>query len=237
MRAPLLTTVSVIFTIDDGNCQWHLARVRINSRTMDLNQLLDPASLRSELVAIAIIVLALLLILFVNRKRLRVRLRGWRTRRCLDRIGSEQIRNLVCADGLDGYFHIDRLALVGDAILLISYKAYSGNIYCAEHISDWTQVIGQQSFKFANPLFELENQVTALRQICGNASLYGYLFFDYSAAFPKGHPDSVLTPNHIPDGFLNENCSAANAEIQRAWEALKMHQREASGVPGVGVKT
>lgn len=204
---------------------------------MDFKQLLDPASLRSELVAIVIIVLALLLILFVNRKRLLVRLRGWRTRRRLDGIGSEQIRNLVCADGLDGYFHIDRLALTNEAILLISYKAYGGNIYCAERISEWTQVIGQQSFKFSNPLFELENQVNALRQICGNANLFGYLFFDYSAEFPKGHPDSVLTPNHIPENFLTENCTAANAEIQRAWEALKSHQREASSVAGIGVKT
>ncbi len=204
---------------------------------MDPSQLLNPASFASEAVAIAIIVIALLMILLVNRKRLLARLREWRIQRCLDRIGAEQIRNLVCADGLDGYYSIDRLALVDDAILLISYKPYGGNIYCAEHISEWTQVVGQKSFKFDNPLFELENQLTSLRQLTGSAPLRGYLFFNLSAVFPKGHPDSVLTPDNIPAAFLGENCVSPTPETRAAWEALKTHHNEAATEARVGLKT
>ncbi len=204
---------------------------------MDFNQFLNSVSLTSEAVAITIIVIALLLILIVNRRRLLERLQEWQIQRCLDQIGGEQIRDLNCADGLDGFHSIDRLALTDDAILVISYKPFGGNIYCAERISEWTQVIGQKSFKFANPLFELENQLTSLRLLTGNAPLRGYLFFNRSAVFPKGHPDAVLTPDSIPASFLRANFAAPNAEARAAWKTLKAHQGESGAAARVGVKT
>jgi hypothetical protein len=204
---------------------------------MDFKQQLQSLNLESDIVVIALVAIALILILFVNRRRLTMHWREWRIQRSLKRIGCEQIRNLVCADGLDGYYRIDRLALTRDAILLISYKPYGGNIYCAERISEWTQVVEQKSFKFANPLFELENQVTALKLLVGDAPLQGYLFFNQGARFPKGHPDSVLQANTIPERFLAENCQPVNADILHAWKLLKSHQSEASSVERIGVKT
>jgi len=204
---------------------------------MDLEDIIKKLNLESEIIAIAVVALAVVLFLFVNRKRIRVRIGEWRIQRCLNRIGSEQIRNLICADGLDGYYRIDRLALIRDAILLIRYKPYGGNIYCAERISEWTQVIGQKSFKFANPLFELDNQMTSLRLLIDNAPLHGYLFFSHSALFPKGHPESVLNPETVPERFLPENCEPINPEIQAAWNLLKTHQTEFSAADRISVKT
>ena len=204
---------------------------------MDLQSLLDQLDLKPEIVAIVLAVLALLLVLFVNRRRIGLRWDEWRIERCLRRIGSEQIRDFVCADGLDGYYRIDRLALTPGAILLISYKSFGGNIYCAERISEWTQVVGQKSYKFENPLFEVENQVTALRLLIGNVPLRGYLFFNHSAHFPKGHPESVLTPGNLPEALLAENCAAPNADIQAAWDSLKSRRGEASADDEIGVKT
>jgi len=204
---------------------------------MDFNETLNQLNLKSEMVAYAVVALAAMLILFVNRRRLLLRFQEWRIERCLRQIGIEQIRNLVCADGIDGFYSIDRLALTGDAVLLISYKPYGGNIYCAERISEWTQVIGRKSYKFRNPLFELDNQLTSLRLLIGNAPLRGFLFFNHSALFPKGHPDSVLNPENIPDKFLTANCGTPSAEIRAAWEQLKTHQKETSGNLRAGVKT
>jgi len=204
---------------------------------MDFEELLQRLNLEANVIAISMAGLAIVFVLFVKRKRLQTHLREWRIQRCLNRIGSKQIRNLVCADGLDGYYRIDRLALTRDAILLISYKPYGGNIYCAERISEWTQVIGQKSFKFENPLFELYNQLTALRLLVGNAPLHGYLFFNRSALFPKGHPESVLNPETVPARFLAENCEPINPDIQAAWNLLKTHQIEFSTAEQVSVKT
>ena len=204
---------------------------------MDLESILKKLNQQSEFVAIAIVAFALVVLLIVNRRRIQSWFREWRIQRCLDRIGSAQIRDLVCADGLEGYYKIDRLALTRDAILLISYKPFGGNIYCAERISEWTQVIGQKSFKFENPLFELENQITALRLLIGDAPLHGYLFFDNSALFPKGHPDSVLNPETIPAEFMAAHCENPNAKIQAAWDLLKSHQNEAPDTGRVSAKT
>ncbi|UCH39550.1 MAG: NERD domain-containing protein [Gammaproteobacteria bacterium] len=204
---------------------------------MDYETLLNQLNLQSELVAMVIVVLALALIVFVNRKRIQMRWGEWRTQRCLKRIGSEQIRDLVCADGLDGFYRIDRLALTPHAILLISYKPYGGNIYCAERISEWTQVIGKKSYKFENPLFELDNQLAALRLLIGSAPLEGYLFFNRSALFPKGHPDSVLNPDNIPQQFISKNREPPKPEIQAAWDILKSQKSNASTAGQIGVKT
>jgi hypothetical protein len=204
---------------------------------MDLESITKKFNLESEFVALGLLAFALVMVLVVNRQRIRSWFLEWRIQRCLDRIGSEQIRDLVCADGLEGYYKIDRLALTRDAILLISYKPFGGNIYCAERISEWTQVIGQKSFKFENPLFELENQITALRLLIGDTPLYGYLFFDNSALFPKGHPDKVLNPETIPAEFIAEHCENPNAKIKAAWDLLKAHQTDAPDTGGVGAKT
>lgn len=204
---------------------------------MNLNNLSNQIRLESEVIAIAIAVLVIVVVSLVNRKRLLVRFREWRIQRNLDQIGCEQIRELVCSDGLEGHYNIDRLALLQNAILLISYKPYGGNIYCAERIAEWTQVVGQKSFKFENPIFELENQLTALKLLTGTTQLKGYLFFNYNAEFPKGHPDMVLHPEKLPENFLNVDPATVKAEIRAAWELAKAHQQQVSTPDQVGVKT
>jgi len=197
------------------------------------------SQLEREPAAVALVAggLAIVLILLVKRKRLQLLIGEWRIQRCLKRIGCEQIRNLICPDGLDGYYTIDRLALVQDAILVIAYKPYGGNIYCAERITEWTQVIGKKSFKFENPLFELENQLTALKLLAAGMPVHGFLFFNHSTAFPKGHPDAVLNPDNIPDRFLRANCEPVNPQVQAAWEQLKAQQKQPRANTQASVKT
>jgi hypothetical protein len=203
---------------------------------MDVAESISQLDLQSESVAFAIIVIAVLLILHINRHRLQTAYREWRMQRCLNKIGVEQIRDLVCPDGLDGYYHIDRLALTPDAILLIAYKPFVGNIYCAERIAEWTQVIGRKSFKFANPLFELENQITALTLALGSIPLRGCLLFSNSTIFPKGHPESVLQPETIPTQYRRDPHVPIGEEVQAAWEHLKWQQANGAGGGRLGVK-
>jgi hypothetical protein len=204
---------------------------------MNPDKIIDQLELDPAAVALLIIGFAIVLILLVNRKRLQLHIGEWRIQRCLKRIGCDQIRNFICPDGLDGYYTIDRLALVQDAILLIAYKPYGGNIYCAERIAEWTQVIGKKSFKFENPLFELENQLTALKLLAGGMPVHGFLFFNHSTAFPKGHPEVVLNPDNIPDRYLGANCDPVNPLVQAAWEQLKAQQKQPSANTQASVKT
>ncbi len=204
---------------------------------MNPDDFIGRLSIESDAVAFLIIGIAILIILLVNRKPLKAHILEWRSQRSLKQIGCEQIRNLVCSDGLDGYHTIDRLALTQDSILLISYKPYSGNIYCAEGISEWIQVVGQKSFKFTNPLFELENQLTSLKLLIIDAPLHGYLFFNRNAEFPKGHPDRVLQPGKLPNRFIAVISDTVNPQIRAAWELLKAHQKQAASSAHRGAKT
>ncbi|MCP4335572.1 MAG: NERD domain-containing protein [Gammaproteobacteria bacterium] len=204
---------------------------------MDASKIIDPHNLQSDMVAYVIIALAIMLIFFINRRHLVVRFREWCLQRSLNRIGCEQMRDLICPDGLESHYSIDRLALTRDAILLISYKPYVGNIYCAERISEWTQVIEQKSFKFENPLFEMENQLTALRVVTGDIKLQGFLFFSHSVTFPKGHPNSVLQPDSIPERFMGYQIDTVNADVRQAWERLKTLRPDDSMSSQLGVKT
>jgi hypothetical protein len=204
---------------------------------MEIAKLPQEINLESGFVAIAIIACALALIGWINRKRFAAWARDWQLQRCLNSIGSEQIRDLVCPDGLEGHYQLDRLALTNDAVVLIIYKAFGGNIFCAERISEWTQVVGQKSYKFDNPLFELENQLTALRLMMGDIPLRGYLIFNRYARFPKGHPDRILHQDTIPENLLATHCGNPGPEVMAAWQKLKRLPREAPSDAGLGVKT
>lgn len=162
---------------------------------------------------------------------------AWRTRRCLDSLGIRQLRNISCPDGLDGEFVLDRLVMLPKEIVLIIFKRYSGNIYCATSISEWTQVIAQKSYKFENPLFDLENQLTALRTRLPGTAIRGLLFFDHSALFPKGHPDSVLHPDKIPTELLRDNCAEPDQTILDAWQTLIELSTENSSNQQLRLKT
>jgi hypothetical protein len=234
---PQIMADSPVFNADQDNWQWQFRRVGISFAHMDIKKTMSQFDLHSEMVALLIIGLAILLILYINRARLQLRLREWRVQRCLNQIGTEQIRNFSCPDGLEGHYNIDRLALTRNAILLVAYKPYVGNIYCAEKIAEWTQVVEQKSFKFENPLFELENQITALRLAIGSVPLKPYLMFSQGAEFPKGHPDSVVQPDTIPAELLREHNQQVIPEVAEAWEQIKWQHANASNASEIGVKT
>lgn len=170
---------------------------------------------------LVITILAITVIAFINAKKLHFVVMSWRKRRLLNAIGIKQKHDLVYVDELDGNFKVDRLILLKDSILLISLKQYAGNIYCAEKITEWTQVIDKKSYKFQNPLFELENQITTLKTIVPGITIKGALFFDHTATFPKGHPSSVLYQGNIPEYFLSKFEVADVAyPVLKAWETL-----------------
>jgi hypothetical protein len=177
--------------------------------------------LYSGLLPLIVILMAITIIAFINAKKLRLVVMSWRKHRLLNAIGIKQKHNLIYSDELDGNFKVDRLVLLKDSILLISLKQYGGKIYCAEKISQWTQVIDKKSYKFHNPLFELENQITALQTIVPGITIKGALFFDHSSTFPKGHPSSVLHQGNIPAYFLTQfEVADAAYPVLKAWETL-----------------
>jgi hypothetical protein len=170
---------------------------------------------------IVVTLIALLALAHVNRHRLRLAWLNLKTRFCLDRLGLEQISGIQCPDGLGHEFVVDRLLLRHDGITLLITKQYPGKIFCSEHIDDWTQMLGSKSFRFQNPLYELDIQVQAISKCLPGIAVDGYLFFDYLAEFPKGHPERVIHPASIPAAIRKNNRHQVDMTVMQAWKSLK----------------
>ena len=111
---------------------------------------------------IALALLAFAIIIFLNLRKIKHNLLNLKTRRYLDHLGIKQISNLRCPNGLGQSFTIDRLILRHDGITLLIYKRYPGKIFCADQINEWTQMLGKKSYRFKNPLYDLDCQIKAV---------------------------------------------------------------------------
>jgi len=170
-----------------------------------------------------LIVLAVLLLvvgIFLNRRKIKHVWLNFKTRRYLGRLGYKQKINFQWPDGMGHYFNIDRLILRHDGITLLAYKQFPGKIFCADNIDDWTQMLGQKSFRFKNPLDDLDFQIKAISAAVPNVPVDGFLFFDHQAEFPKGHPERVIYLKNIPAALKPSKGIDVKASVKSAWEKL-----------------
>ena len=171
-----------------------------------------------------LIILALLLIaglVFFGRSTIKGTWMDLKTRYHLNRLGIKEIRDFEFPDGLGSSFTVDRLIMRQDGISLLVLKKYPGRIYCAEDIDEWTQLLAGKSYRFKNPLTDLDYQVKAISSCVPDVDVNGYLFFDYQAEFPKGHPESVIGLNTIPASLKRDRKKQPTASVVRAWEKLR----------------
>lgn len=111
----------------------------------------------------------------------------------LTNLGPESLHNVIIPDGLDGNVFVEHLILTPCEILLIGVKRYRGLIFAAENIDLWTQVVGQKSYKFENPLHQLENDVSALSAYLEKSKIHSKVLFISGSEFPKGKPDDIVS--------------------------------------------
>lgn len=185
--------------------------------SLDLIQLTD-----HYVLPVALVLLALAIIIYLNRRMLKHNWLNLKTRSSLKRLGLKQISNLQCPDGLGHYFTIDRLILRHDGITLLIYKRYPGKIYCADQIDDWTQMLGNKSYHFKNPLYDLDYQVKAVSACVPKVPVNGFLFFDHLTEFPKGHPDRIIHLKKIPDELKRSKHHEVQTPVMAAWKKLRL---------------
>lgn len=111
----------------------------------------------------------------------------------LKNLGCESLHNVIIPDGVDGNVFIEHLVLTPHEILLIGVKRYRGLIFAADKIDLWTQVVGQKSYKFENPLHQLENDVSALSAYLEKSKIHSKVLFINGSEFPKGKPDDIVS--------------------------------------------
>lgn len=184
-----------------------------------INQITD-----NHMLALLLFLAVLMLVIFFSQGKIKHYWLNLKTRYRLNRLGYKQLLNLHCPDGLGYHFTIDRLVLRHDGISLLVNKSYPGKIFCADNIDDWTQMVGQKSYRFKNPLYELECQVKAVSACVPDIPINGYLFFDHQTEFPKGQPERVIHLKHIPQELLKDKQHEVEARLLSAWEKLQAMQ-------------
>lgn len=187
----------------------------MNEISLDIIQIIESYTL-----PIILLVLATAIIVYLNRGKIKHSWLNIKNRYRLNHLGIKQVSNLQCPDGLGHYFTIDRLILRHDGITLLLYKRFPGKIFCADTIEDWTQMLGKKSYRFKNPLYDLDHQVKAVSACVPDVPVNGFLFFDHLAEFPKGHPDRILRLKKIPDELKRKKHHEVQANAMSAWENL-----------------
>ena len=174
------------------------------------------------LIALFLVVLAIAI--YLGRSNLKQAWRNIKTRDRLNRLGLKQISNFQCPDGLGHYFNIDRLVMRHDGISLLVFKQYAGSIFCADNIDEWTQLLAGKSYRFKNPLAELDFQVKAVSAFIPDVPVDGFLLFGRQTEFPKGHPDRVIRIDKIPDALKRNDQHQVQTSVESAWKKLSTLQ-------------
>jgi len=165
------------------------------------------------------IVLAVLLgaVLYIIWSPLQKILAHYNLQRLIGRLGHDSLRHITIMDGADVPLYIEYLILQADGLLLLNVKHFRGNIFAANNIETWTQVIRHHSFKFSNPLHELETNLQALRGLLPKINIRGRVVFTQGAAFPKGKPDAVCNIDELRNMVSETRDGEIPESIRQAW--------------------
>ncbi len=136
------------------------------------------------------------------------------------KLGVATLRNIVISDGMDGRVMIENVVLTPGGIYILPIKRYCGIIFAADNMDTWTQVVGKRSYKFPNPLPELDTYVIAIRNLLPDVNVSGSILVTHDAEFPKGKPQRVVPINEavkLVDNVKGE----ISAQLRLAWDNLK----------------
>lgn len=158
-------------------------------------------------------------VFFVFKRNIQQAWKNHRTRSLLNKLAHKQYCQLKCPDGLGYHFVIDRVLLRPNGISLLIYNKFPGRIFCAENIDEWTQMLGQKSYRFKNPLYDLDCKIKAVKACVPGVDVDGFLFFDHQTVFPKGYPDRVIFKDNMPEA-LNRSKTKVQKSVLEAWQKL-----------------
>lgn len=152
----------------------------------------------------------------------------WRLQRLIKRLGQTTVQNVYLPDGMDGNIYIEHLVLTPAGLLLLNLRHYRGNIFAAEKIDQWTQVVGHRSYKFSNPLYQLETDLQGLRALNPKTQISGLVVFSGDCKFPKGKPDRVCDYQQLVDMAKSTSAGNVPEQLQQVWNKMLEQVSDAS---------
>ena len=148
-------------------------------------------------------------------------LNEYKLNRLINSLGRESMHNITIPDGMDGKIYVEHLILTAEGILLLRVMRFRGTIFAADSIDYWTQVIGKKSYKFENPLHQLETDVQSLSAYVEIAKIQSKVLFINGSSFPKGKPDSVISVKDIRELAREYVAGEIPDAIRTDWKRLQ----------------
>jgi len=132
-----------------------------------------------------------------------------------------EIKEVIIPDGIGGLLEVEHIILTEQGLLLIETYPMSGNLFGAETIDQWTQIVDGRSYKFANPLRRIRTSRQALKALAPKAPVYCRIIFNANSVFPKGKPDDVSTISSLADDMTAlKNEPVLAHESKQAWDKV-----------------
>lgn len=142
----------------------------------------------------------------------------WRLHSLVKKLGKASLSHAYVPDGLGEELYLEQLILQSDRLLLITIKPFHGNIFAAEQIELWTQVVGHHSYKFKNPLYQQQTDLQVLHGMFPKINIEGWVVFAKGCRFPKGKPQSVIDYPMLKN--VGQSSGEINPIVQDAWDSL-----------------
>jgi len=137
----------------------------------------------------------------------------------IQQLGSQYMKQVILPDGVGGSVFLDYLVLAQHSITLIILKKFRGSIFCAENIEQWTQLIGNKSYKFSNVLHQLDSDISSIRSLVNDAEVSGLVVFSSDCEFPKGKPAQVKSITELTTKEVDKQLHSE--KLLNAWYGLK----------------
>jgi len=137
----------------------------------------------------------------------------------IQHLGSQYLKQVILPDGLGGSVFLDYLVLAQHSIILVTLKRFRGTIFCAENIEQWTQLIGNRSYKFPNTLQQLDSDILSVGSLVKDVDITGLVIFSSECDFPKGKPDQVKSIREIKNTTIDKQLHSES--LLNAWYKLK----------------
>jgi len=178
-------------------------------------------SVQSDLMATYGIVFLLLLVsLYFLFPDIKQKLNGYRSKKIIKSLGKYNLKNVAIKLNLDETIYIDYLILVPTGIFVLNVLKYNGIIFAGENVEQWTQLVNKKSYKFPNPLHDLEVCESAVRGVIKDCNVVGHIAFESNCQFPKGKPAKISLLNEMADE-LEFLTGEINKDLEEKWNELK----------------
>jgi hypothetical protein len=138
----------------------------------------------------------------------------------INRSGREVMHDMMLPDGLGGHAYIEHLVLTSEVILILYLKRYPGIIFAGDNIDEWTQVINNHSYRFPNPLRQIEMDVMSVKSLVKEARVEGRVVFTRGSEFPKGKPANVMLISELEQSLRSFSAGEVNPTVRTAWKRL-----------------